>query len=130
MILELKYVNQDDVDHLLQIIKEKYPVKVKMNPEQYIGINMKWNYTKRTLTCSMNGYVENALKVFKHAFPKQNYLAPKRYDAPKFGAKVQCAHNDDTPPLNADQIKFIQRVTGKFLFYAQAIDNTMLLALN
>jgi hypothetical protein len=27
-------------------------------------------------------------------------------------------------------VKFIQRVTGKFLYYARAIDNTMLHALN
>jgi hypothetical protein len=32
--------------------------------------------------------------------------------------------------LSAEQIKFIQRTTGKFHFYARAIDNTMLHALN
>ncbi|MGK3736814.1 MAG: hypothetical protein ACI8RD_014404, partial [Bacillariaceae sp.] len=38
--------------------------------------------------------------------------------------------HDTTAILNAEQIKFIQRTTGKFIFYARAIDNTMLHALN
>ena len=43
---------------------------------------------------------------------------------------MQFAHIDDSELLSADEIKFIQRVTGKFLYYARAIDPTMLHALN
>ena len=45
----IKYVNEDDVQHLRQAIEAKYPVKFKMQPTQYIGINLKWNYTTREL---------------------------------------------------------------------------------
>ena len=37
----IKYVNEDDVQHLRQAIEVKYPVKFKMQPTQYIGINLK-----------------------------------------------------------------------------------------
>jgi hypothetical protein len=37
---------------------------------------------------------------------------------------------DTTPKLNKDEKKFIQEVTGTFLFYARAIDSTMLTALS
>ena len=37
---------------------------------------------------------------------------------------------DESPPLNKEQIKYIERVTGKFLYYGRAVDNTMLHALN
>ena len=32
--------------------------------------------------------------------------------------------------MTKDQVKFVQQVTGKLLFYARAIDNLMLHALN
>ena len=48
----------------------------------------------------------------------------------KYGAKVQYAVTDTEPNLTLAQIKYIQQVTGKLLFYARAIDNTMLHTLN
>ena len=42
-----------------------------------------------------------------------------------YGQTVQYVKLDNSPPLTATQIKYIQQVTGKFLFYARAIDNTM-----
>ena len=57
----IKYVNEDDVQHLRQAIEAKYPVKFKMQPTQYIGINLKWNYTTRELICSMDNYIKDAL---------------------------------------------------------------------
>ena len=101
-----------------------------MNPEQYIGIDLSWDYDRRELTCSMDGYVENALREFEHIMPKQFFYGPSKYNTPKYGQRVQYSHVDETLKLRPDAIKFIQRVTGKFLFYARAIDNTMLHALN
>ena len=66
----IAYQHEDDVKHLIDAIKERYPVKVKMDPDQYIGITLKWDYIKRELRCSMDGYVENALKEFEHCIPK------------------------------------------------------------
>jgi hypothetical protein len=53
-----------------------------------------------------------------------------KIERPDYGVKVQYAKHDTTAVLSAEQIKCIQRTTGKFLFYARAIDNTMLHALN
>jgi hypothetical protein len=43
---------------------------------------------------------------------------------------VQYAKVDESELASATMVKFIQRVIGKFLYYARAIDNTMLDALN
>jgi hypothetical protein len=43
---------------------------------------------------------------------------------------VQYAKVDESELASATMVKFIQRLTGKFLYYARAIDNTMLHALN
>ena len=37
---------------------------------------------------------------------------------------------DDAPLLPEERIKFIQQVVGVFLYYATAIDNTVLVALS
>ena len=126
----IKYTDKADVDHLVEALRDKYPLKVDWKAEQYIGIHLKWNYIDREVLISMDGYVEQALKEFNHIQPKQKHLGPSKIDRPDYGAKVQYVKEDITGNLNEDQIKFIQRVTGKFLFYARAIDDTMLHALN
>jgi hypothetical protein len=48
-----------------------------------------------------------------------------------YGAKVQHAKlPDDSPLLNKAGTKFIQEVTGVFLYLMQAVDSTMLTALS
>ncbi|OEU20461.1 hypothetical protein FRACYDRAFT_181335 [Fragilariopsis cylindrus CCMP1102] len=126
----IKYTDKADVEHLVTALRDKYPLKVDWKAEQYIGIHLKWNYIDREVICSMDGYVEQALKEFNHIIPKQLHSGPSKIDRPDYGAKVQYVKEDLTNNLDEDQIKFIQRVTGKFLFYARAIDDTMLHAIN
>jgi len=126
----IKYTKQADVDHLVATVREKYSFKVDWDAKQYIGIHLKWDYEKRELWTSMGGYVEQALKEFKHETPKQHYKGPSQIDRPDYGQTIQYVKIENSPPLIAAQIKYMQQVTGKFLFYAQAIDNTTSHAIN
>ena len=78
----------------------------------------------------MKGYVKQALEELKHIFTGKHHYAPSKLDRPDYGAKIQFAKIDTATPLSLVQIKHIERVVGKFLYYARAIDNTMLHALN
>ena len=128
----IKYTHKEDADHLIECMGAKYPFKVDWEAKQYIGIHLKWNYADddRSVTLSMPDYVTEALAELKHATPKQHYYGPSHMEEPAYGQKVQYAKTDDSELLNPILIKFIQRTTGKFLYYARAIDNTMLHALN
>ena len=84
----------------------------------------------RTVQCSMKEYVKQALKKQKHIFTGKHHCAPSKLNRPDYGAKIQFAKIDTATPLSLVQIKHIERVVGKFLYYARAIDNTMLHALN
>ena len=53
-------------------LREKYPVKVDWNAQQYIGINLTWNYTEGQVLMGMKDYVQQALKQFKHERPQNN----------------------------------------------------------
>ena len=56
---------------------------------------------------------------------------PHRHEVPVYGSTVQYAKQDDTSPkLDAAKKKFVQQVTGTFLYYARAVDPTMLVALS
>jgi hypothetical protein len=46
------------------------------------------------------------------------------------GAKTQYATQDETPPLTAKQCLNIQKVIGSVLYYARAVDPTVLMPLN
>jgi len=48
-----------------------------------------------------------------------------------YGAKIQYAKlADSSPKVGDEDNKFVQQVTGTFLYYTRAVDTTMLLALS
>jgi hypothetical protein len=49
---------------------------------------------------------------------------------PVYGTKTQYTTRDETPPLTAQQCITIQKVTGSVLYYARAVDSTVLMPIN
>jgi hypothetical protein len=96
----------------------------------YSGMTLKWDYEHRTCDISMPGYVSNVLRKFQHDAPKHPQHTPSRYVTPVYGAKTQYAMKDETPPLTAQPRLTIQKVTGSVLYYARAVDPTVLMPLN
>jgi hypothetical protein len=96
----------------------------------YSGMTLKWDYKNRTCDISMPGYVSNVLRKFQHDTPKHPQHTPSRYVTPVYDAKTQYATKDETPPLTAQQCLTIQKVTGSVLYYARAVDPTVLMPLN
>jgi hypothetical protein len=78
----------------------------------------------------MPGYVSNVLSKFQHGSPKHPQHTPSRYVTPVYDAKTQYATKDETPPLTAKQCLTIKKVTGSVLYYARALDPTVLMPLN
>jgi hypothetical protein len=78
----------------------------------------------------MPGYVSNVLSKFQHDAPKHPHHTPSGYATPVYGAKTQYATKDETPPLTAEQCLTIQKVTGSVLYYAQAVNPTVLMPLD
>jgi hypothetical protein len=78
----------------------------------------------------MPGCVIRALKRFQHEAPTRPEDSPHAWKKPIYGAKTQHAPPEDaSAPLDAADAKRAQEVLGTFLFYAQAVDSTMLVAL-
>ena len=126
----IKYTNKEDLEHLRSTIERNYKFKVDETAHQYVGIHLRWDYDRRTVRLSMEGYIKQALLEFEHAEPRTPHHAPSRYTPPQFGSRIQYAKVDETELLPKEKITFIQKVVGKLLYYARAVDPTMLHAIN
>ena len=126
----VKYVGEEHAHHLINILKQHYEVAEDWKGSKYAGINLDWDYIKREVHLSIPGYVQDALVRFKHELRKLTHQ-PHRHSLPTYGATIQYAKPDDTSAaLGKEDKTFIQQVTGTFLFYARAVDPTMLVALS
>jgi len=87
--------------------------------------------TNRRVHLSMPKYIDKAVERFQIAQPNRRQDSPHPHVIPAYGAKTQFAmetDNSDTVPA-ADK-NFIQQVTGTLLYYARAVDPTILVALS
>ena len=127
----IKYTDRQDAEHLLHTLEEAgYKCSTDWEGSRYIGLTLKWDYENRTCDISMPGYVERALQRFSHPPPTRNQDSPHAHVQPQFGAKIQMTEEPDhSPPLDKAGIKRVQEACGTFLYYARAVDNTMLKAL-
>ena len=92
---------------------------------------LKWDYIKLTVDLSIPGYVTTYLLPFRHQLNNNKQLSPHHHVTPTYGAKVQYDEpDDDAPLLPEERIKFIHKLVGFLLYYAIAIDNTVLVALS
>ncbi len=98
---------------------------------KYIGLTIKWEYKKQKAHIHMPGYLQKAFTRFKHKMlvKIQNSLHP--HIIPQYGAKTQYAKEDnESPPLSKEKTKYIQVVAGTLLYYARAVDATILPSLS
>jgi hypothetical protein len=77
----------------------------------------------------MPNYVQKALSRFKHPPPSKPEHSPHPWNAPKYGQRHQYAPTITPNTLTPQQQKQVQEFVGTFLYYARAIDSTMLPAI-
>jgi hydroxypyruvate isomerase len=93
-------------------------------------MHLVWDYHTPLVELSMPGYVTKALQSFDHAPPLKPQLAPHTVKPIVYGTKVQLTAEPDTAPSMApDRVKRLQQIVETFLYYARAIDSTMLVTL-
>jgi hypothetical protein len=127
----VKYDNKDDVNHLIKCLKEKYELANDWDGTLYCGIKLNCNYHNRTLDVLMPGYIIKQLQKYKHAIPTKPQHCSYTPQPCQFGSDVHYLLPIDTPPPLLDaNIKHIQGVIGSILYYARAIDLTVLMALS
>ena len=127
----VKYVGKEHADHLIECIKEKYKLTEDWTGDLYCGIKLEWNYIARTLFIAMPGYIKRQLLKYKHVVAPRPQHCPYSPEPRKYGSEAQAPLPPDTTrKLNKDEIKKIQKIVGSILYYARAVDMTVLMALS
>jgi hypothetical protein len=126
----IKYMSDDDLDHLIKTLRKYYDVTVDYEGKEYLKIELDWDYENRCVHLSMAPYLKKALAQFGVEKPKKLVNSPYPCIPPKYGAKQQFAIQDASPDASKEDQTRVQQVTGKFNYYARAVDPTMLPSLS
>ena len=127
----VKFVGEENVAHLIATLKKHYDITIDRSGSLFCGIRLDWDYLKRTVRCSMPGYVQRARTRFSQ-FPlrRGKQHSPHKWNKPQYGKFVQYAEAiEANVKLTPAQKLLCQEIVGTFLYYARAVDNTMLVAI-
>ena len=101
-----------------------------MTSSLYIGVSLRWDYRKREVNCSIPGYYPAILERFNHPLPSKLQYSSYPASQVLYGSTIQYTTNDESPKLDAKNIKLVQSIVGSILYGARLIDNTVLVAIN
>jgi hypothetical protein len=127
----VKTVGQRHANHLTSTLRDLYSVTDDWTGTKYLGLKLKCDYhVYWTCDISMPDYVVNILHRFQHPFPKRLEHSPHTWLKPNCGATIQILPLlDTTAKLSPSSITQIQQVISMLLYYALAVDSTMIVAL-
>jgi hypothetical protein len=127
----VKYVGREHAEHLMECIKNNYSISSDWNGSAYCGLTLDWDYKNRTVDLSMPGYIKVVLHKYQHAAPARLEHAPNTWNPPIYGAKTQYVEDKTTSPaLSNKYVNKLQHLTGTLLYYARAVDPTLIMPIN
>jgi hypothetical protein len=127
----VKCINKADAEHLLTVLKKDYECNTDWDGTRYVGLTNDWDYNTHKVHLSMLGYIEKALVRFNHAPPDKSQNQPHPHTVPIYGATIQYAkHIGQSSAATKANQKYIRQVVGVLLYYARAVDPTLLVTLS
>ncbi len=127
----VKYVSKNDVNHLITSIETTYTLTEDWTGNLYCGITLKWDYVNQHVDISMPNYIKKKLQEYGHIIPTRLHSCPYHPEPRKFGTETQAPLPPNaTHPLNTAGIKRVQQIVGSILYYARAVDMTVLMGLS
>ena len=125
----IKFKDKASADHLISTLQELYAITIDWEGKKYLGITIDFDKKEHSVSLSMPGYISKLLQRFQPSGLKQA-ASPSNYIPPKYGQTTQYTNVDDSAVLTAAEKKRIQEIVGSLLYYARAVDLTMLTAVN
>jgi hypothetical protein len=92
---------------------------------------LEWDYDNKTVDLSMPGYIKAALHKYQYPAPTRPKHAPHKWNPPVYGAKAHYVEDDNnSPAFSAKNFTKLQELTGTLLYYARAVDPTLIMPIN
>ena len=96
-----------------------------MGGQNNSGIDLKWDYEKRTCRATIYGYIFELRNKYGHMTPKKSQYSPQKYHTINYGATQQLVQPTYTSPLlNEKVIKGIQGIVGALLYVGREVKKT------
>jgi hypothetical protein len=126
----IKFIKPEDRDFLFDTLTSAgYKIKIDFSGKKFIGLTINHDRINQTITLNMPGYVANALKRFGVKKNAESTNSPLIHHPIVYGQQMELV--DESPKVTDSQaLKRIQQIVGVFLYYARAVDETMLCAVN
>ena len=127
----IKYIGKQHAEHLISVLRGHYSVEVDWEGLLYCGITLDWHYDDRYVDISMPNYVHKQLVRYRRKQSKHKQHCPYQPKPIQYGKNSNLIKpEEDSPPVGKEDEKYIRQVVGSFLYYARAVDLTILTALN
>ena len=129
----VQYYNKADVYHLITTLSKIYKVTEDWTGQNFLGLELDWNYDQGYLNISMPSYIKNTLSKLQHVSTISPQYSPHHYQPIAYGRKgipQYATTPSPSPELNTKETRRIQSAICSLLYYARALDCTMLSTLN
>jgi hypothetical protein len=105
----VKYICKEDVQLLITSIKTDCTITKDWTGNLYCGIQLDWDYVKRTVDISMPGYVKKKLQEYGHVMKFRFQTCPYQPEPTQIGTEAQAPLPPNTwPKLDGKGIKHVQ----------------------
>ncbi len=127
----IKHIGREHLQYLYGVLqKETYEIVEDWTGNLHCGIILKWNYKKHNVDLAIPAYVIKQLTKYSHVASLKPQNCPYAPNPNKYDKDNQSPSLlDQSPCLDDAQKKRAQQTVGSFLYYAQAVDPTILMAL-
>jgi hypothetical protein len=95
----VKYVSQDDIDHLIASIEVTYTLTKDCTGDLYCGIKLDWDYKNRTVDILMPGCIKKKLQEYEHVRPSKPQNCPYSPEPKQYGSEAQSPLPKDASKL-------------------------------
>ena len=116
--------------HLKESLETYHELSVDWKENLFFRVSLDCDYKGKMVDLSMPGYISKSLTKYQHSIPPCPQHQPYKYTPFQYSAKFQQAVEPGTSaPLTKDQIKHVQDIVGKLLYYGRAVDPTIVTAI-
>lgn len=125
----IKHHGSEHAQHLIDTLQLLYTLKVNWKGDRFIGFSINYDRPQRKVTLSMPGYVQKVLLQFDVVPSACAVHTPDLFTPIQYGSRRHLTTVDASALLSPEKTKTIQQIVGSMLYYARAVDSTMLVAI-
>ena len=95
----IEYVGKHHARHLQTVLRKHYTITEDWTGLKYAGIDLAWDYFKRTCRLSLDGYIKTLIIKYGHTAPDKPQLSPHKHIPFSTAPRSSTRHPQTPAPL-------------------------------